>query len=135
LDRITILIGLYLAVASLVSVPPGFLSEDCVMRVELFSGDDSLAVLEIIPAVGGEWAGMHLEGGVQYRVVAYHSQCTGPTPEGNVFILAAYAKPASAGCIIAFHLHHDGFQPGETGLICSFGAGYSAGTVFVRKRS
>ena len=26
------------------------------------------------------------------------------------------------------------FAPGETGLICSFGAGYSAGTVFVRKR-
>ena len=26
-------------------------------------------------------------------------------------------------------------QPGDTGLICSFGAGYSAGTVFVRKRA
>ena len=28
----------------------------------------------------------------------------------------------------------DDFAAGETGLICSFGAGYSAGTVFVRKR-
>ena len=26
-----------------------------------------------------------------------------------------------------------GGQAGDTGLICSFGAGYSAGTVFVRK--
>ena len=26
------------------------------------------------------------------------------------------------------------FAAGDTGLICSFGAGYSAGTVFVRKR-
>ncbi len=57
-----------------------------------------------------------------------------PTPEENVIILDDYANTSSAGSIIAFHLHHDGFQPGDTGLICSFGAGYSAGTVFLRKR-
>ena len=58
-----------------------------------------------------------------------------PAPDENVIILDAYANTSSAGSIIAFHLHHDGFAPGETGLICSFGAGYSAGTVFVRKRA
>ena len=42
--------------------------------------------------------------------------------------------PRSAGSIIAFHRANADFAPGETGLICSFGAGYSAGTVFVRKR-
>ena len=42
--------------------------------------------------------------------------------------------PRSAGSIIAFHTANDDFARGETGLICSFGAGYSAGTVFVRKR-
>jgi beta-ketodecanoyl-[acyl-carrier-protein] synthase len=57
-----------------------------------------------------------------------------PEPEENVIILDEYANTSSAGSIIAFHLHHDGFAPGETGLICSFGAGYSAGTVFVQKR-
>lgn len=57
-----------------------------------------------------------------------------PTPEENVIILDDYANTSSAGSIIAFHLHNDGFAPGDTGLICSFGAGYSAGTVFVRKR-
>ena len=57
-----------------------------------------------------------------------------PTPEENVIILDDYANTSSAGSIIAFHLHQDGFEPGDTGLICSFGAGYSAGTVFVRKR-
>ena len=57
-----------------------------------------------------------------------------PTPEENVIILDEYANTSSAGSIIAFHLHHDGFAEGEEGLICSFGAGYSAGTVFVRKR-
>ena len=57
-----------------------------------------------------------------------------PTPEENVIILDDYANTSSAGSIIAFHLHQEGFAPGEEGLICSFGAGYSAGTVFVRKR-
>ena len=57
-----------------------------------------------------------------------------PSSEENVIILDDYANTSSAGSIIAFHLHNDGFAPGETGLICSFGAGYSAGTVFVRKR-
>lgn len=58
-----------------------------------------------------------------------------PEPGENVIILDDYANTSSAGSIIAFHLHHDGFAPGEVGLICSFGAGYSAGTVFVRKRA
>ena len=57
-----------------------------------------------------------------------------PTEDENVIILDEYANTSSAGSIIAFHLHHDGFKPGDVGLICSFGAGYSAGTVFVRKR-
>ncbi len=57
-----------------------------------------------------------------------------PTPEENVIILDEYANTSSAGSIIAFHKASDDFKAGETGLICSFGAGYSAGTVFVRKR-
>ena len=57
-----------------------------------------------------------------------------PTPQENVIILDEYANTSSAGSIIAFHKANDDFLPGDTGLICSFGAGYSAGTVFVRKR-
>ena len=57
------------------------------------------------------------------------------TPEENVVVIDTYANTSSAGSIIAFHLHHDGFVEGDIGLICSFGAGYSAGTVFVRKRN
>lgn len=48
-------------------------------------------------------------------------------------VLDTYGNTSSAGSIIAFHLHHDDLVAGDTGLICSFGAGYSAGTVFVRK--
>ena len=57
-----------------------------------------------------------------------------PEPSENVIILDTYANTSSAGSIIAFHTANDDFAAGETGLICSFGAGYSAGTVFVRKR-
>ncbi|PVM84111.1 beta-ketoacyl-ACP synthase III [Caulobacter radicis] len=60
----------------------------------------------------------------------------GRDPEAgeNVIILDEYANTSSAGSIIAFHSANDDFAAGDTGLICSFGAGYSAGTVFVRKR-
>ncbi len=57
-----------------------------------------------------------------------------PTAEENVIILDEFANTSSAGSIIAFHRTNDDFVAGELGLICSFGAGYSAGTVFVRKR-
>ena len=48
-------------------------------------------------------------------------------------VLDTYGNTSSAGSIIAFHQHSDDLKAGDTGLICSFGAGYSAGTVFVRK--
>ena len=48
-------------------------------------------------------------------------------------VLDTYGNTSSAGSIIAFHLNNSDLAAGDTGLICSFGAGYSAGTVFVRK--
>ena len=48
-------------------------------------------------------------------------------------VLDTYGNTSSAGSIIAFHKHSEDLEPGDVGLICSFGAGYSAGTVFVRK--
>lgn len=57
-----------------------------------------------------------------------------PKRDENVIILDSFANTSSAGSIIAFHTANDDFEAGERGLICSFGAGYSAGTVFVEKR-
>ena len=48
-------------------------------------------------------------------------------------ILNEFANTASAGSIIAFHRHHQDIQAGEIGVICSFGAGYSIGSVVVRR--
>jgi beta-ketodecanoyl-[acyl-carrier-protein] synthase len=47
-------------------------------------------------------------------------------------VLDTYANTSSAGSIIAFHKHRADLAAGDIGLICSFGAGYSAGTVFVK---
>ncbi len=55
------------------------------------------------------------------------------TEDDSPTVLDTYANTSSAGSIIAFHKNSSDFKTGEKGLICSFGAGYSAGTVFVEK--
>lgn len=54
------------------------------------------------------------------------------SPERVPTILDSYANTSSAGSVIAFHLHQDALASGDRGLICSFGAGYSAGSVVVQ---
>ncbi|MFN4115653.1 MAG: beta-ketoacyl-ACP synthase III [Inhella sp.] len=49
-------------------------------------------------------------------------------------ILHEWANTASAGSIIAFHEHRADLGAGDLGVICSFGAGYSIGSVMVRKQ-
>jgi beta-ketodecanoyl-[acyl-carrier-protein] synthase len=49
-------------------------------------------------------------------------------------VLDRYANTASAGSLIAFHLHNRDLVAGDLGVICSFGAGYSIGSLVVRKR-
>jgi len=48
-------------------------------------------------------------------------------------ILDTYANTSSAGCIIAFHLHRADLSTGDIGVLCSFGAGYSIGSLVIRK--
>jgi beta-ketodecanoyl-[acyl-carrier-protein] synthase len=48
-------------------------------------------------------------------------------------VLDQYANTASAGSIIAFHKYHDDLASGDKGIICSFGAGYSIGSLIVEK--
>ena len=55
------------------------------------------------------------------------------TADDAPVILNEFANTASAGSIIAFHRHHDDFTSGQVGVICSFGAGYSIGSVIVRR--
>ncbi|MFU7528028.1 beta-ketoacyl-ACP synthase III [Qipengyuania sp. ASV99] len=65
---------------------------------------------------------------ISHRVLGHEA-----TDDESPTVLDTYGNTSSAGSIIAFHLNSDDLSAGDTGLICSFGAGYSAGTVFVRK--
>ena len=57
-----------------------------------------------------------------------------PDPVEAPIVLDEFANTASAGSIIAFCLHHEDLNPGDCGVICSFGAGYSIGSLVIRKR-
>ncbi|WP_293265759.1 beta-ketoacyl-ACP synthase III [Neptunomonas sp.] len=49
-------------------------------------------------------------------------------------VLNEYANTASAGSLIAFHQNHEDLNRNDFGLICSFGAGYSIGSLVIKKR-
>lgn len=55
------------------------------------------------------------------------------TEDQAPIILDEFANTASAGSIIAFHRHQVDLKAGDVGVICSFGAGYSIGSVIVKK--
>ena len=59
----------------------------------------------------------------------------GRDPEDNEMpiILNDYANTSSAGSIIAFHKNKNDFTSDQIGVISSFGAGYSVGSIIVRK--
>ena len=57
-----------------------------------------------------------------------------PAPEESPTILDEYANTSSAGSIIAFHKHSADLRSGELAVLCSFGAGYSIGSIVLRKR-
>ncbi|OEU48890.1 MAG: beta-ketoacyl-ACP synthase III [Desulfobulbaceae bacterium S3730MH12] len=56
-----------------------------------------------------------------------------PEPHEAPVVLDEYANTASAGSIIAFHKYKGDFNPGDKGILCSFGAGYSIGSLIMEK--
>ena len=56
-----------------------------------------------------------------------------PSQEDAPIVLDEYANTASAGSLIAFNLYNEDLASGDYGLICSFGAGYSIGSLLVKK--
>jgi beta-ketodecanoyl-[acyl-carrier-protein] synthase len=55
------------------------------------------------------------------------------TPEEAPTVLHEYGNTSSAGAIIAFNKHSADLKAGDYALLCTFGAGYSAGSVILRK--
>ena len=65
-------------------------------------------------------------------------RCWAATPNrgrGSPIFCKITPTLSSAGSIIAFAQHSADMTDGQTGLICSFGAGYSVGSVIVERRS
>lgn len=56
-----------------------------------------------------------------------------PTAAEAPIVLDRYANTASAGSIVAFNLYHQDLQAQDYALLCSFGAGYSIGSVLLQK--
>ncbi|KGS13713.1 beta-ketoacyl-ACP synthase III [Pseudomonas coronafaciens] len=56
------------------------------------------------------------------------------TVEEAPVILDTYGNTSSAGSIIAFHTYQDDLPKGALAVLSSFGAGYSIGSVILRKR-
>jgi beta-ketodecanoyl-[acyl-carrier-protein] synthase len=93
---------------------------------------DQLSELNIAPAnLRRLW--LHQANAGMNRLIAARVLGHDATEDESPTVLDTYANTSSAGSIIAFNLHSDDLSAGDTGLICSFGAGYSAGCVFVRK--
>ncbi|UCJ14751.1 beta-ketoacyl-ACP synthase III [Pseudomonas sp. MM211] len=57
-----------------------------------------------------------------------------PEPQEAPVILDTYANTSSAGSVIALHKNQDDLPAGSIGVLSSFGAGYSIGSVILRKR-
>ncbi len=56
-----------------------------------------------------------------------------PKEDEQPNILQDYANTSSAGSIVAFSLYSQDMKSNEVGVLCSFGAGYSAGSIILKK--
>jgi len=93
---------------------------------------DEAARLGIVPeSLQRMW--LHQANAGMNRLIAHKVLGHEANEDESPTVLDTYGNTSSAGSIIAFHQHSDDLVAGDTGLICSFGAGYSAGSVFVRK--
>ena len=93
---------------------------------------DEAQRLEIEPAkIRRMW--LHQANAGMNRLISHKVLGHEANEDESPTVLDTYGNTSSAGSIIAFHLHSQDLKAGDTGLICSFGAGYSAGTVFVQR--
>lgn len=94
---------------------------------------DQLSALSLVPEDVKRWwlhqANLNMNLLISKRILGRQA-----TAEEAPIVLDEYANTASAGSLIAFNLHHKDLQEGDIGVICSFGAGYSIGSLVVKKR-
>jgi beta-ketodecanoyl-[acyl-carrier-protein] synthase len=104
--------------------------EVCPMAAEHMAGH--LKSLDLVPAqVRRFW--LHQANLAMNQLISRKLLGRDATRDDAPVILDEFANTASAGSIIAFHRHNADFKPGEIGMICSFGAGYSIGSAVVKR--
>ena len=77
---------------------------------------------------------LHQANGIMNEHLAKRVFGQEPSRELAPVVLDEYANTSSAGSVIAFHRYHEDLRSGDLGLLCAFGAGYSAGTAVLRRR-
>jgi beta-ketodecanoyl-[acyl-carrier-protein] synthase len=105
--------------------------EVCPMAAAHIAGH--LETLAIAPASGVRRYWLHQANLSMNQLIARKLLDRDPTPQEAPIILDEYANTASAGSIIAFHQHRADLARDDVGVICSFGAGYSIGSVILKK--
>ncbi len=71
-------------------------------------------------------ANARLNGAIGERLVGPKGQDKLP------MVLETTANTAAAGALLALDRHRDDLRPGDLGVICAFGAGYTVGSLLVR---
>jgi beta-ketodecanoyl-[acyl-carrier-protein] synthase len=104
--------------------------EVCPMVAEQISShlDDTQVPVESVTRMWLHQANLAMNELISKRVLGRPA-----TREEAPVILDAYANTSSAGSIIAFHKHNEDLPVDTKGVICSFGAGYSIGSVIVNR--
>ena len=118
-------------------------------RDKLFHQNGRRVFMEVCPLVAEQISGHLAETGVEVtalkrmwlhqanlkmnELIARKVLSRDATVTEAPVILDTYANTSSAGSIIAFHLNRDDLVTGDAGVICSFGAGYSIGSVVLRR--
>ncbi len=77
---------------------------------------------------------LHQANGNMNRLITKRVVGRDTTPDEAPTILDTFGNTAGAGSMIAFHLHSKDLASGSNGVLCSFGAGYSIGSVILQKR-
>ncbi len=85
-----------------------------------------------VPSVARFW--LHQANANMNELIARRLLGRDATREEAPLVLDRYGNTASCGSVIAFDHHRDDLPIGAVGLLCSFGAGYSIGSVVVRRR-
>lgn len=109
----------------------GVFKEVCPMAAKHI--EDHLASLNFTPQDLARWwlhqANINMNLLISKRLLGRDA-----TLEEAPIVLDEYANTASAGSIIAFAKHNKDLPSGSVGVICSFGAGYSIGSLVIKKR-